>query len=107
MEHLPELYVNFARRFPQVQDAYHELSKRIYDSGPLDQKTGHLVKLGVAVGINSEGAVRSHARRAIEAGASPEEVLQAVLLAFTTCGFPYTAAALGWVEEVLEKEAKG
>jgi alkylhydroperoxidase/carboxymuconolactone decarboxylase family protein YurZ len=106
MEYLPELYVTFQRLFPEVQEAYHELSRRIYERGPLDQKTGHLIKLGVAIGMNSEGAVRSHARRAMQEGAAPDEILQAVLLSFTTCGFPFMSAALKWVEEVLEKEGR-
>lgn len=106
MEHVPGLYVDFQKRFPEVAEAYHELSKRIYKAGPLDQKTGHLIKLGIAIGMNSDGAVRSHARRALREGATPQEILQTVLLAFTTCGFPYTAAALKWVEEVLEAEGK-
>lgn len=107
MDYLPGLYIDFQKRFPEVQRAYHELSRKIYEAGPLDQKTGHLIKLGVAIGMNSDGAVRSHARRALQEGATPEEVLQAVLLAFTTCGFPFMAAALRWVEEVLEREGKG
>ena len=106
MEYLPELYTTFQTRFPEVQEAYHELSRRIYQTGPLDQRTGHLIKLGVAIGMNSEGAVRSHARRALHEGATPEEILQAVLLTFTTCGFPFMSAALKWVEEVLEKEGR-
>src|ERR1700739_4063078 len=36
--------------------------------GPLDKKTGALVKLAVAVGALREGAVHSHTRRALEAG---------------------------------------
>lgn len=106
MEYVPDLYNTFQKRFPEIQEAFHELSRRIYRTGPLDQKTGHLIKLGVAIGMNSEGAVRSHARRALHEGAAPEEILQTVLLALTTCGFPYMAAALRWVDEVLEKERK-
>jgi hypothetical protein len=48
--------------------------------------------------------VRSHTRRAIAAGATPEEVLQVALLAITTCGFPTAIAGLGWVDEVLASE---
>ncbi len=41
----------------------------------------------------------------MEAGATAEEIAQAVLLALTTTGFPNMIAALGWVDEVLNKEA--
>ncbi len=106
MEYMPEIYLSFQKRFPAIHDAYHELSRRIHQHGPLDQKSAHLIKLAVAIGMNSEGAIRSHARRALQEGASRDEIYHAVLLSFTTCGFPYTSAALKWVDEVMEKEGK-
>ncbi len=57
MEYVPEFYGRFQQRFPKIQEAYHELSKQIYEYGPLEEKTGHLIKLGVSVALNSEGAV--------------------------------------------------
>ena len=39
-----------------------------------------LVKPGIAAGINSEGAVRSHVPRVLEEGISPDELRHAVLL---------------------------
>jgi 4-carboxymuconolactone decarboxylase len=68
-----------------------------------DKKTSELIKLGMAIGINSEGAIRSHTRRAMREGISTDEIRHVVLLAFTTCGFPHTIAAFKWVEEVLDK----
>jgi alkylhydroperoxidase/carboxymuconolactone decarboxylase family protein YurZ len=44
----------------------------------------------------------SSTRKALEAGASPEEIAHAVLLAMTTTGFPNMIAALQWVDEVLK-----
>jgi alkylhydroperoxidase/carboxymuconolactone decarboxylase family protein YurZ len=76
---------------------------KCHASGPLDDRTRRLVKLGIAVGINSEGAVRSHARRALDEGVSPEELRHAVLLGLTTIGFPEMNAALKWVDTVIEK----
>jgi alkylhydroperoxidase/carboxymuconolactone decarboxylase family protein YurZ len=45
----------------------------------------------------------SSTRKALGAGASPEEILHVVLLALTTTGFPNMIAALGWVEAVLRE----
>ena len=70
-------------------------------AGPLDAKTRYLVNLGIAVGAVSPGAVKSHARKALEHGASNEELYHALLLALTTVGFPSMIAAMGWVEEVI------
>ena len=60
-------------------------------------------KLGIASGLSSEGRARSHARRALEMGAAPDELRHVALLAFTTAGFPTMIAAMKWVEEVIGK----
>jgi AhpD family alkylhydroperoxidase len=70
-------------------------------AGPLDRRTAELVKLGLAVGARQEGGVHSHVRRALEAGATPEEVRHAIRLAVTTVGFPTMMAALTWAEDLL------
>jgi len=68
------------------------------------KKTRELVKLGIAVGARFEGSVHTHARRALEAGASPEEIRQVVLLAIPTMGFPPMMAAMTWVDDVLKSK---
>jgi 4-carboxymuconolactone decarboxylase len=103
MGYLPEVYKDFIKQYPDIQKHYDALSNSCHKAGPLDKKTRRLIKLGVAIGMSSEGGVRSHARRALEEGISPEEVRHAVLLAFTTSGFPYMIAAYKWVEEVIAK----
>lgn len=99
--YLPEVYTKFRQRYPEVAQALDRLGAATEAAGPLDPKTQRLVKLGIAIGALAEGAVRSNARRALEAGASPEEVRQVAVLAITTRGFPAAIAGLGWVEEVL------
>ena len=100
MNYLPRLYQEFGPRFPAVADAYDALAQSCHEWGPLDTKARRLVKLGIAVGMNSEGAVRSHARRALDEGVSSDEVRHAVLMALTTAGFPSMMAAMKWVDGV-------
>jgi 4-carboxymuconolactone decarboxylase len=101
-DYLPDIYVSFRERFPQVGQAQDHLAAEVDAAGPLDERTSRLVKLGIGVGSVSEGAVRSNVRKALAAGATPEEVQHVVLLAITTRGFPAAVAAWGWVQEVLE-----
>jgi hypothetical protein len=54
------------------------------------------------LGAQAEGAVCSHARRALTEGESREQVRHVGLLALTTMGFPQTVAGLSWIEEVIE-----
>jgi alkylhydroperoxidase/carboxymuconolactone decarboxylase family protein YurZ len=63
----------------------------------------HLVQLGAAAALRSEGAVHSHARRALEAGASAAEIHHALLLLTSTIGFPTVVAAMTWVDDIIDK----
>jgi alkylhydroperoxidase/carboxymuconolactone decarboxylase family protein YurZ len=73
----------------------------VHPTGPLDARSARFVKLGVAIGAQAEGAVRSHARRALAENMTPDEVRHVGLLALTTIGFPHTVAGLGWIDEVI------
>jgi 4-carboxymuconolactone decarboxylase len=103
-DYLPDVYVNFREDNPEVAKALDQLGKSVDSAGPLDEKTARLVKLGLAIGSEAEGAVRSNARKALAAGAGKAEVRQVALLAITTCGFPCAVAGIGWVDEVLGAE---
>ena len=105
MAYLPNVYRDFEEAFPDVHKAHQELARACYEGGPLDGRSARLVKLGIALGSQAEGAVRSHARRALAEGIRPEEVRHVGLLALTTIGFPHTVAGLGWIEEVIASES--
>ena len=101
--YLPAPYTKFHHLFPAINRAYADLANKCHREGPLNERTRRLVKLGIAVGCKSEGAVKSHARRAMAMGISREEIHHVVLLSLTTIGFPAMIAALNWVDEVPEK----
>ncbi|MBI5397157.1 MAG: carboxymuconolactone decarboxylase family protein [Verrucomicrobia bacterium] len=98
---VPGRYKKFLEKHPDVARAYNALGDAAQAAGPLDAKTRALAKLGIAIGMQHEGAVHSHTRKAIEAGAKPDEVRHVALLAVTTLGFPRMMAARGWIEDVL------
>ena len=102
--YLPEIFKMFLEEHTQIANMLHKIGDFCSLAGPIDQKSQHLIQLGISIGAESKGAVRSHARRALESGASPEEVMQTVLLSVTIVGFPAMIAAYGWVKEVLSPE---
>jgi 4-carboxymuconolactone decarboxylase len=104
--YLPNIYQKFTEKYPDVFKIYKQLGISCREAGPLDAKTQDLVKLGIAMGCNSRGGVMSHTRKALAAGAKPEEIFHAVLLSLTTIGFPNMMAAMAWVKEVLEDQPK-
>jgi len=89
-------------RHPQLLDAVEALGAAVAKAGPLSEKTRQLVQLAAAAAIRSEGAVHSHARRAVKAGASAEEVRHTIMLLTSTIGFPTVVAAMTWADDVLE-----
>jgi len=104
MPRLPhQHYLKLKERHHGVIAAVEALGAAAKGAGPLDEKTAHLIQLGAAAAIRSHGATHSHTVRALEAGATPEEIRHAVLVLTSTIGFPTAAAALSWVDDVLEK----
>ena len=102
--YLPKTYENFSRTYPEITDHYDKLGRICRDAGPLDNKAQDLIKLGIAVGVNSRGAVMSAVRKALASQATEDEIRHAILLALTTTGFPNMIAAMGWAQEVLDKQ---
>ncbi len=72
----------------------------------MPEKYQNLIKLGIAIGADSRGAVMSATRKALEADATPEEIVHTVLLSLTTTGFPNMMAAMSLVNEVLGSTSK-
>jgi 4-carboxymuconolactone decarboxylase len=102
-EFLPFSYKRFKKEFPGLEREYDRLAKKAHASGPLNEKTRRLIKLGIAIGSESEGAIKSHTRRALAIGIAPKEIRHAILLGLTTIGFPKMIAALNWAHEAFEE----
>lgn len=106
MSKKPRHFRNLRDRFPGYIDAVEQLGATTRNIGPLDDKSCQLLQLAAAAAIRSEGAVHSHARRALDAGASDEDLQHALLCLTSTIGFPAVSAALSWVED-LEGDDRG
>lgn len=97
----PKHYLKFRKLYPSLFAAWEAIGKSVRDDGPIDPKMGHLIQLASAAAVRSEGAVHSHVRRALAAGATREEIHHAVMLTAATIGFPAVMAALSWAEDIL------
>ena len=98
---IPEHFLSITERFPEIANALDNLKGALRRAGPLDAKTTHLIQVAAAAGIQSQGALHSHVRQAMEAGASREEVYHSVLLLIGTIGFPRVAAAISWIDDIV------
>lgn len=99
---LPGAAGELAKTYPDVWEAYSSLGKAAAESGPLSARERRLVKLALAIGAGSEGAVHSHARRAKAEGIEVEAMTQVALLAIGPVGFPRAVAAKTWIEDISE-----
>ncbi|MEF8774424.1 MAG: carboxymuconolactone decarboxylase family protein [Halobacteriales archaeon] len=101
-DQLPSTPAALADEYPEVWEAYADLGAASAEGGPIDGETKRLVKLALAVGTGSEGAVHSHVRRALEEGVDPETLRHVAVLSIPTIGFPKAMAALSWIDDLAE-----
>ena len=101
---LPSGAKRLSERHPHVWAAYEKLGASVADGGPLNAKTRRLVKLALAIGSSSEGAVHSHVRRALDEGVKPEELRHVMLLAIPTLGLSAAVKALTWIDDIVDQE---
>ncbi|WP_371054631.1 carboxymuconolactone decarboxylase family protein [Rhodosalinus sp. K401] len=97
---MPGAAKDLAEQHPDIWRAYSALGKATADCGPLTDREKRLVKLALAIGAGSEGAVHSHTRRARADGIEPEAIMQVALLAIGPLGLPRAVAAKTWIEDI-------
>jgi alkylhydroperoxidase/carboxymuconolactone decarboxylase family protein YurZ len=98
---IPKHYEQVKKYHPEYLEAVEKLGEATKKSGPLTEKHAQLIQLAASIAIRSEGATHSHTKRALEAGATKEEIRQSVLLLTNTIGFPNVMAGMTWVNDVL------
>ncbi len=97
----PEWFATLKNNRKEFIDAVEDLGRVAKQAGPIDEKTSQLIQLAAAAAIRSEGAVHSHTKRALQAGATTDEVFHAIILLTSTIGFPNVSAALSWASDVV------
>ena len=94
----PQAYQEFTDRFPGLADAW-ELIGEAGTQGPLEDPALRLLKLAIAVGAMSRGAIRASVRKARALGISRRAVEQVVALGAGTIGLPASIEAYRLVQE--------
>ena len=78
------------RLVPEVYDGFRALHGAALAEGALDVKTKELIALAIAVSTQCDGCIASHARGAHRAGATAQEVAEAIGVTFLMSGGPAT-----------------
>jgi alkylhydroperoxidase/carboxymuconolactone decarboxylase family protein YurZ len=103
LEELPSGAADVARHYPAVWEAYSALGTACSKAGSIDGRTARLLKLALAIGASSEGAVHSHTRRALSEGILAAELKHVAVLAIPTIGFPQAVKGLTWIEDITDQ----
>lgn len=99
---IPGAAGELADQHPAIWDAYSALGKATAEAGPLTERERRLVKLALAIGAGSEGAVHSHTRRAKFEGIEDAAIDQVAMLAIGPLGLPRAVAAKTWIEDIVK-----
>jgi AhpD family alkylhydroperoxidase len=69
------------------------MERTAFSDGELTKKTKELIAVGISVVINCESCMQWHIEQAAEAGASKQQVLEAIEVSIEMGGGPATAHA--------------
>ena len=84
----------FSSEAPEVSEAFNSLINSIRSLDGLDEKTRHLVYIGIKAASGDSTAVWYHVPMARAAGARREEVRDAILISLTVSGLQGVVTSL-------------
>ncbi|PKG33457.1 carboxymuconolactone decarboxylase family protein [Methanoregula sp.] len=76
----------FKNEAPEVAEAFNGLINALVASKGLDQKTKQLIYIAMKASMGDQMAVKAHVPMAKAAGATKEEVVDAILMTLTVSG---------------------
>ncbi len=66
---------------PEIEDAFQQFSKKVFEDGALSAKTKQLIAVAVARVTQCPYCIRGHTKAAGRDGATPEEIMEAIWVA--------------------------
>ena len=94
---------------PEAAETFNKFMEATLETGTLPLKIKELILVGIGVAIRCEPCVILHIRKALEAGASPQEIAEAIALAALMGGGPVVASsakAFRALEELTERRKR-
>ena len=104
-EHRDKAHKKLLSLKSKVYQAFLEMEKAAYCDGALPKKTKELIAVGISVVIDCESCMQWHIEQAAKAGASMDEVLEAVEVGIEMGGGKATVSAR-FALEVMESVYK-
>jgi AhpD family alkylhydroperoxidase len=97
MSKAKQFFEDYQSNFPKTQKScpeavqgFSSMFAKVMKDGALSMMQKELIIVGIAVAIRCESCIRLHVRKALEAGAKPEQILEAASVAVVMGGGPAT-----------------
>lgn len=90
--------------------AFIDMEKAAFASGALEKKFKEMIAIGISVVVNCESCMQWHIREALSAGATEEQVLEAIEVGMEMGGGPATVSsrfAISVLEYYSKKDEPG
>jgi len=91
-------YEKMKRDMPEIIKSHTELMKAMYKESTLKPKEKELISLGISIFARCELCIASHVKRALDVGATKEEIMSVCAVAISMGG----GSALAYVPVVLK-----
>ncbi len=91
---------------PNVTETFLAFDKAAVEPGVLDVKTKELIAMSIAVAARCDGCIAVHVNNCVKAGASIEEIAEALGVAMSMGGGPSMVFATRALEALAEFTAK-
>ena len=103
-DRLPSTLQEFIERYPKVWSAHENLGLECKQAGPLDEKQIQLIKIAITGTLTLETAFKTHVKKAVEAGASKDEIEHAIIQLLPILGMGRTMMAMKWYQESIRRK---
>ncbi|MEN9206923.1 MAG: carboxymuconolactone decarboxylase family protein [Gloeomargarita sp. GMQP_bins_44] len=103
MDRIKQGTAQLSQAIPDTMKGFYALSRAATTPGALDTKTKELIALAIAVALRCDGCIGFHTRAVLQAGATPQEIMEALGVAVLMGGGPvlmYAAHALDALAEL-------
>lgn len=93
-----------AREIPETMQGFSKMAQGALKEGAISTKNKELISLGIAISSRCEGCIQAHVKNSIDAGATKEEMHEAIGVAILMSGGPgtvYGAIAYDVIDQFL------
>jgi 4-carboxymuconolactone decarboxylase len=94
---------NLISEAPTIADAFFNMTAAIREHCPLTARERELILLGILTANKAPRGIVTHVERALESGATKEEIVSAIILAIPLSGIATVNSALDVALETIEK----